>query len=420
MKPHEMSANALPRKLEIVVQQHAEEAAFLWLTRANAVDAPHYSLADLAKLDGRVEAHLDGLRVAGAAGWELAVEQLAHPDAGEFFAATVLAVESRERAKLELVFERIAADEPARGAASALGWIDWELAQPVVRWLLDAADPVRRRIGIAACAITRRFPGDYLAKAMADPDAALRARALRAAGELGRRELVPQLRTRFADEDATCRAGAAWSAVLLGDAAGLTPLRGAAEVGDGRARRLLLRALDPPAAHGVLQEWAREPALQRRVVEGCGHVGDPTYVPWLIELMATPSLARLAGEAFSTIVGADLAAEDLDRPPPPGHESGPTDNPADEDVSLDPEDGLPWPDPSRIAPWWRERQRRFPAGTRFLAGRGIEPEALLSLLKTGRQRQRAAAALELARARPGTVLFEWRARGRLQQRQLGA
>jgi uncharacterized protein (TIGR02270 family) len=409
--------------VETILRQHAEEVPFLWLTRANAIRAPHYSLADLAKLDGRVEAHLDGLRIAGAAGWELALEQLAHPEAGEFFAATVLAAESRERAKLEYVFERVATGEPARGTASALGWVEWELAEPVVRWLLDATDPVRRRIGIAACAIARRFPGEYIARATADPDAALRARALRAAGELGRRELVPHLRPRFTDEDAACRAAAAWSATLLGDGEGLAPLRAAAEASDGesgRARRLLLRALDPPSAHAVLKDWAHEPALQRRVVEGCGHIGDPAYVPWLIERMAEPVLARLAGEAFSMIVGADLAAEDLDQPPPPGHETGPTDDPADEDVSLDPEDGLPWPDTNRIAPWWRERQARFPAGTRFFVGHRIEPETLLSVLRTGRQRQRAAAALELARARPGTVLFETRARGRLQQRQVGA
>jgi hypothetical protein len=48
-----------------IVSQHAEEAAFLWLLRSNAVRAPHYSLKDLAKLDGRVEGHLDGLNIGG-------------------------------------------------------------------------------------------------------------------------------------------------------------------------------------------------------------------------------------------------------------------------------------------------------------------------------------------------------------------
>ena len=54
--------------IESIVTQHAEEAAFLWLLREGAVDAPHYSLKDLVEHDSRVEAHLDGLRVAGEAG----------------------------------------------------------------------------------------------------------------------------------------------------------------------------------------------------------------------------------------------------------------------------------------------------------------------------------------------------------------
>lgn len=54
-----------------IVSQHVEEAAFLWLLCSNSVCQPHYALNDLAKIDDRVEAHLDGLRVAGEPGWEL-------------------------------------------------------------------------------------------------------------------------------------------------------------------------------------------------------------------------------------------------------------------------------------------------------------------------------------------------------------
>jgi hypothetical protein len=44
--------------IPIIVEQHAGEAAFLWLLRDAAVRAPHYSLKDLARLDDRVEAHM--------------------------------------------------------------------------------------------------------------------------------------------------------------------------------------------------------------------------------------------------------------------------------------------------------------------------------------------------------------------------
>jgi len=54
--------------IEDIVSQHAEEAAFLWLLRSYATRAPHYDLADLAALEERVDAHLDGLRIAGDAG----------------------------------------------------------------------------------------------------------------------------------------------------------------------------------------------------------------------------------------------------------------------------------------------------------------------------------------------------------------
>ena len=47
--------------IPVVVEQRAEEAAFLWLLRDSAVIEPHYSLPDVAHLDDRTEAHIDGL-----------------------------------------------------------------------------------------------------------------------------------------------------------------------------------------------------------------------------------------------------------------------------------------------------------------------------------------------------------------------
>src|SRR6185437_17048852 len=89
--------------IELMLRQHAEDAGFLWLQRDNAVRAPHYALKDLAKLDDRVEAHIDGLRVAGDDGWALALDQLKHPEPGEYFAAMVLALESGRKEKIAAV-----------------------------------------------------------------------------------------------------------------------------------------------------------------------------------------------------------------------------------------------------------------------------------------------------------------------------
>jgi hypothetical protein len=54
-----------------IYQQRAEEAAFLWTLRDAYAVRPHFSLFDLTNLDSRLDAHLDGLRVAGDDGWEI-------------------------------------------------------------------------------------------------------------------------------------------------------------------------------------------------------------------------------------------------------------------------------------------------------------------------------------------------------------
>jgi hypothetical protein len=68
--------------IETIVAQRAEEATFQWLLRDVAVRAPHYSLSDLADLDHQVEAHLDGLRIAGGEGWPFSADGLKHEESG--------------------------------------------------------------------------------------------------------------------------------------------------------------------------------------------------------------------------------------------------------------------------------------------------------------------------------------------------
>ena len=404
-----------------IVEQHAEDAAFLWLQRDNAVCAPHYSLKDVAKLDDRVEAHVDGLRVAGDDGWALALEQLKHPEAGEYFAAMALALESGRKEKIAAVLELAQEEGPLRGVVSALGWVDWEVAKPAVAGLIAAPEPRLRRIAIAACAIARQTPGAHLAKALADADPALRARACRAVGELARKDLLGEMAPLLADKDENCRFWAAWSASLLGDPRGFAPLwkfvgRGGPHRSAG-ALAVLLRALPPAQARDWLKTLGRDPERRRGAITGVGVYGDPAYVSWLIQQMADAKFTRLAGEAFSMMIGADLDSADLRGQRPEGFEGGPMDDPADPDVALDPDDKLPWPDPERVAKWWAAERGAYAPGTRYLLGKPITPESMAEILRSGRQRQRAAAALELT-IRTGAMLFEVRARGSLQQQRL--
>ncbi len=412
-----------------VLWQHADEAAVLWLRRDRAIGEPHYRLPDLAKLDGRLEANLDGLRIGEVdpanAAWNACERELRWEEPGEVFPAAVLALESPAAERLQKVLDlATTSDAMSRPLVSALGWLPWARAVEFVERLLRADHTTLRRVGIAASAICRCDPGQSLAVAVADPEHRLRARALRAVGELGRLDLLGALREHLGQELAGCRFAAAWSAALLaGDADGLHALRQIVEASNEQspaALQLVVRRMQEHEAKPWLLELATQgPVPTRMAVIGAGAIGTVAFAPWLFQQMETPALARAAGEAFAMFTGVDIAYQDLDGPWPEGFEAGPTEDPEDANVDLDADENLPWPDVEKLAAWWQEHRSNFDPRTRFLCGRPMTDAWLEHVLRHGYQRQRAAAALELAIRRPGRPLFNVRAPGFRQQAALG-
>ena len=165
-----------------------------------------------------------------------------------------------------------------------------------------------------------------------------------------------------------------------------------------------MQALAPEAARGLLKELANDPQQVSWSVQGSGIVGDPMYVPWQIRQMEDDLLAPAAGEAFSLITGADLALLDLERPPGRS-DLGPNDDPDEANVDLDPDEGMPWPDPDRVSAWWAANSSRFEPGRRYFMGASVTRANCLDVLKNACQRQRMLAAHYLCLLHPGTPLF---------------
>lgn len=412
-----------PAIIETIVSQHAEEAAFLWLQRDSAVHEPHYSLKDLAKLDDRVEAHLDGLRIAGEGGWSHCLKNLEIREPGEVFAAAVLALESRDTDKLDAVYTVVEqAPETAGAMISALGWVRADNLGGKVSGLLASKEPLWRRVGLAACAIHRVDPGEHLIKGLKDESGEVRARAARAAGELGRTDIKTRLLSALTDENEEVRLWSAWSAVLLGDRGSavryLSDLLLAGGKGLNVGSKVLIRSLGLAESKVLLGEVVRNPDTLRFAILGVGSTGDTEYIPWLIKQMEDPQHARVAGEAFTSITGVDIAYDDLEGEWPDGFEAGPSEDPNDDNVAMDEDEDLPWPDVKLITGWWRGQSQEFQAGQRYLLGKPVTPEHCQWVLVNGMQRQREAAALEIALMQPKTALFETRMVGKLQQKIL--
>ena len=377
------------------------DAAFLWLLRSIVINQPHYTLADLSELEQRLDAQLDLLMSSQDIGWEACEAALELQQPGEAFTATVIALRSHDIEKIQTAIQSgLAGKQSVKGLISALGWLPAEIAQPWAKRLLNGKDMNHKFLGVAACSVRRDDPGEILTDILKREDCRqhlpLHARALRLVGELRRQDLMPALQANIGSKDSTVAFWANWSAILLGQGALVKNLHpfvlkpGPHQV---RAIQLAFRVLPVEQGREWISALAKDPTNLRAVITATGVLGDPHAVNWLISRMADPKQARLAGEAFTLITGIDLEKHKLSTPPTSNQ---PNDDAADHYVDLDEDENLPWPQADQIAALWRNHGQHFLVGRRYFLGKAITPEWLKNRFQESPQRQRHAAALELA------------------------
>ncbi|MEK1908530.1 MAG: TIGR02270 family protein [Pseudomonas chlororaphis] len=409
--------------LSIVIDQHIEEATFLAGLRDLAVHAPHYDLAHLLDLDKRIEAHLDALQIGGLKSLDLVLQQLTPNAQGEIFAATVLAFEAANTCAMAQLAEHLRAHpDGARYMGAALGWLDWPRVEPWVEKLLGSPQALFRCIGLAACGMHRRDPGAVLIAGLAHADTAVIAQAARTAGELRRRDLMPAIRAHRQHQEAAPRFWANWATAQMGDEEALEPLRQFAEQpGEFQYRALCVWLAWQKREYSIawIRQLMQNPGQRRIGIQAVGLLGDPVSVPWLIQQMSDLPHARVAGEAFSLMTGADLALLDLELQDLPDFDAGPNDDSEDANVVMDPDENLPWPDPRLIAAWWQTHAGDFQAGVGYVLGLQQSESSYRQALVRGQQRQRIAAACGIARLRPTEVLFPTSAPAWRQKALLG-
>lgn len=406
-------------------------AAGLWNRRRRQVRAAGVSLTLLRADDDRLHAHMVGLRLGGAHARAAVMAAFASTGFGEVFPAAVLAVEQDDvPALMELGAIVRSAGELEPALTSAFEWNEPASLRGLAQQLFRT-DGFWQRIMLAACGKHRVNPASWLAVATASDDPRIRAIACRVAGEAGAGEMKRSLTAALSSDDEAVRFWTARSATLLGDRGAALGMLETFAVAAGpfrhRALHVFLRAVDLSRAHAFLTALAQTPTDIRLLITAAGIVGDPQYVPWLIQRMEDETLARVAGESFGLITGVDFNLSELERPAPepppvPAHDA-PENATLDEDpgsdaAAADEDDGLPWPDAAKVRAWWDTNRGRFERGTRYLMGAPVSRATSLHVLRSGHQRQRMAAAHHLCILEPGTALFNTSAPAWRQQKQL--
>lgn len=408
--------------LRDIVEEHLEEADFLWHQRRNALGDRVYDLGRLADLEERLLAHLDGLLLAEADGWNLLKPKLTEGDRGEAFAAAFVAMASGEagyRADLTKALDQ-AQGPVLEGIAEALRHSSSSEVEHILLSRLGAANPCVRAIALDVLSFRRAaLDAKQLELSLLDKDPLVVAAAATAVGRLRIRPLVSRLEGLLGSENPLVRGVAMRAAFLLGSGQALAHCRTAVNKKTEEATdALILIGLAGQAEDArLLVEAVNQPEFVRHAVSALGWLGYASAVDVLIPLAADPKLSRLAADAIARITGLDLEKEQLTATAPTA--SKPQEGAGDEDDFVeDPDEGLPWPDPAKLATCWKANALRFNKTTRYRHGQPHSRQVLIDILHHGNLLDRHHAAFELALVEPTAPLLETPAFADRQRREL--
>jgi uncharacterized protein (TIGR02270 family) len=289
--------------VDFVVREHVGMAAFLWAQHAalSAEDPP--DRAALATVSARLEAHLDGIALAGAAAWPfIDAAYAAYPELGEVFVHATHALQTGDADRLEQAATLAQqAENGWRGLAGALARWDTQRLAPVVRAWLGHPDPTRCAAAVATLAAHAADPGPRLAGLLQHPDALVRAQACHLAAATSRQDAVPQLRLALTDADSIVQDAAALALARLGQRDGDARLMSdvAAQAEGWHARlRALVKGLPPADLRRWLSGLYDDPATRAVAIRAIGMTGDRTRLNWIVAQMDAAETIEAAGQAI--------------------------------------------------------------------------------------------------------------------------
>lgn len=420
-----------------VVEEHLEEAAFLFEARALALDSPLYVLEDLISgPEERLLAHIDGLVVGGEqVATTLLAPSLEDADAEEptRAAAAALALLAAPAAGwAQRLLEGLCntPDTPRLGIVEALAIADAPELDARLRAFFPKASADVQRTLLPVLAARAIDPGRAMDDLLRDQDAVVRAHAAMAARYADRTRYLGWLEHLTADVESTVSLAAIESGLVLGS-------RAAWAAAIALATKTREASRDALVWVAMLGEAEAVPAIAKRLeadppdanaLFALGFSGRVEAAELCLAFVEHEEVGRVAAEAFVGITGLPRDEDEYwVEPPVPtpediqrSIESEPP--PLEEDLAQDlvakPDDDLPVPNPEAIRRWWADNRARFDARQRYIVGMPATTAALVRALRSEPLRRRHALATELACRTKGQAAVRSRSLGAAQRRQL--
>lgn len=417
--------------IRALISRHAEDASFYWSQLDRTLVSADVRLERLRHFWRLLEAHLQGLKVAGSVGWQIsfaALERWQKP--GEAFACTWLALQSDNSELHADLLKRIdrRPDQLVRGAVSAfVTCSQYDFASAAGIWLANSNIAAAQVVVLRAAALRGNSAVAQLNHPVAlylqSSSAHVRAAACRACAVIAESEsLIPLLEKALSEHDLQVRSEAAIALGKLGDTDAARPvlldsvlaqstsydgLTGANRAQAGRrlgrwTRELAwLTPIGAPEARNILLHLPPRMALTFALWHG-----DLAYLPFVIDQLADEDVGRYAGWVWQTLTGIDLNANGLSLA-----ESDPSSLDLEQLITatrLDADNGHPQPDQAAVKAATAASPHLVSRGKRVLLGRDIDASTALDLLENAPQAIRAMAAQVLNQAQ-STVRINVRA-----------
>lgn len=395
-----------------IYEEHLDEASFLWVQWNRALVAPDFSLEEVGSLEERLLAHLDALVLGGGpVATALLVPALDSEDPPRISAALwVLLAEPGLLETAEWVARIRTADAGSRAAlGQALTLNDRPEVGEALLPFLEDEDAALQSWAVEVLASRGQLPPAAQVERLHHPRAQVVVAALHAGPWLPREAVSRELPRLMGDTRSEVREAAVLAGMMSGVRSAWEACRGAVEARTKVDRTaLVLLALGGDARDLVrLLACTAVESMREDALWALGFSGQVEAAEACLELMASPPVAALAGEAFGAITGLAWEGAFVKE-----REEGDSLPPLEEDLEMDlaprPEDALPIPSRAQVAAWWREARKGFHRATRYLRGRPFTLEGLLAELEHGPMRRRQVLALEVAlRSEGACVLPTW-------------
>ncbi|PCC71363.1 conserved hypothetical protein [Nannocystis exedens] len=385
-----------------VLEEHLDEAEFLWESWEQSLVAPNYTLEEVAAgVESRLLAHLDGLVIGDAPAVErLLVPALESDESARVSAAAATLLLGPVDTALATLFAALHELPDQRPAlVRAFACVDHAELLPRLRaGLADVDEAI-----VAACAealVFRHEPlGEALSLLLASDDPAVRSLGLRALpGEVDGQSQVRAIQAGLGDDDPRVVDAAIAAGLVLAPAPTWTRVRARAEEPGGGLAMLLLALRDAAGDRAVVQAALSDASRRAAAIYVLGHVGAPELVDACLEWLDDAACGPLIGEMMQALTGVDL------------DDAGLTVVVEDEALEHTPEHDLPRPDPLPTMQWWLRQRPRFEDGRRYLQGKPRGRAEVVEALTDGPMRRRPALLLDLQLRAPRGVLLRLQTR----------